>query len=187
MPGVDFLSDLESEQPKPVVSKKGTGAFFIVLIISAVVVLGAYAIIKIQEQDVQDQTETVTEEIKAVRIKIDSQREDLNKALAFQKQLGNFNELIENHIYWTKAFKVIGDNTLKKVVFSQFNGTVQTRQVSMQGKAPTYLDVAKQYVAFQQAGDVEKAIFSDVNLQTGEDGGVMFNVAVTLNPRSFRY
>ncbi|MDD5040102.1 MAG: hypothetical protein PHY34_03045 [Patescibacteria group bacterium] len=147
----------------------------------------------------------ITTQISDVESKIQSKETEITKHSKIQDEVNQFNarvagirKLLANHVYWSKIFTKLEQNTIPDVYLTTLtvdvNGTVQVTAV---GK--TYEAAVKQLYVFQRASDfVQSATISLIGFQqdtagtsdakqTGSDRPVQFTVDLLIYPTIFYY
>jgi len=84
--------------------------------------------------------------------------------------------ILEEHIYWTKAFSLVEGLLQGQVRFKSFSGTTDDSKIRIQGQATNYTVLAKQLAAF-----FTDRIIIDISLgkvSVSPDGTVEFNLEI---------
>ncbi|OQB44348.1 MAG: hypothetical protein BWY03_00189 [Parcubacteria group bacterium ADurb.Bin159] len=89
-----------------------------------------------------------------------------NELMQLEKKAMKVDELLENHIYWTKLFHFLEIYTLPDVAWSDFS-TDTNGKLQLHGQAKDLPTVARQLVVFSQAADFIKN-FSISSVGIGE-------------------
>ncbi|MFA5069867.1 MAG: hypothetical protein WC528_01160 [Patescibacteria group bacterium] len=109
----------------------------------------------------QSSIETKTAEVKTQKIEVTgeiSKYENLQKeSIAFKGKIDAVSDLLDTHIYWTKFFEKLENNTLPDVYYSGVFNASNSTVLSLKAVAPDFETVAKQLLVFQNATDFATA------------------------------
>ena len=99
----------------------------------------------------------------------------------YRIKIQKISELFNRHIYWTKFFKAIEDNTLPTIQYDVFNGSISGNLI-LTARAPDYKTVAKQWIYLEQANDfVEEVVVDKISLYSDDgDVGIVFSIILDL-------
>ena len=98
----------------------------------------------------------------------------------WQGKIEEIETLLNEHIYWTKFFEKLEENTLPNVKFTSFAGTVGS-VITLQATAPDYQTVSKQWIHLQKAEDFVKEVsISGATMSVSEDA-VDISFSLTLD------
>jgi hypothetical protein len=98
------------------------------------------------------------------------------------------NTLLNNHLAISNLLKLIGDNTVESVQFSDFRFTADDGgklTVVMSGRAPSFASVAFQSDTFSAQPYLRNQVFSNLGLD--KDGGVIFKFTASVEPSTLQY
>lgn len=103
---------------------------------------------------------------------------------ALNDRLFLIKDLFNQHIYWTKFFGILEKVTIPEVYYTNINAALDG-SISLTATAESYLALARQYLAYQQATDVIKEVsVSGIN---GDplDNQVNFTVELFFVPEAY--
>ena len=151
-----------------------------VLILVIVIVAGIWFWLYYLEANSRDQLLSLDAKITSSEAQIEEKEVMKEEALVLQKQIDNLDALIKNHIYWSKTFSEIEDNTLKKAYFSRFTGDAQGKKIVLSAQVPDFTSAAKQLVVFREAEKFTDIDISSISI-TVEEGKAYIGFDVTLS------
>ncbi|MBI4272813.1 hypothetical protein HY621_03100 [Candidatus Uhrbacteria bacterium] len=127
---------------------------------------------------IQDRLSTVNQEISSLELN--------SPALAaFQNTLSALAILLSDHIYWTRFLDQLEAATLKDVKYESLSVSTASNSLTLNGVAPSYLDIGKQIRAFQNASStfptVSVGTANSILDQGGQVTGVNFTLSLTVN------
>ena len=93
-------------------------------------------------------------------------------ALSYKDKASVFSDILDNHIYWTRFFSWLEQNTLSSVKYSGFSGDL-SGTYTLQAVAPSYAEASWQVKAFTnsplvKSAKVESAAFDLIELEVAE-------------------
>ena len=138
-------------------------------------------IITRQIQDVKDEIVIIDSQIKTYK-------DDEKNARELQAKLKLIEDLLNNHIYWTKFFSLLEKYTIDEVYYTNFSMSGRDLLViSAIGK--DYAAVAKQLLVFNEAKEFVKSARVDgasaVIEKSGDYTGVTFSINLEFQPDVF--
>ncbi|RKX90929.1 MAG: hypothetical protein DRP84_12380 [Spirochaetes bacterium] len=162
---------------------------FIFSILFTVLIIGAvYLWMVWQESKVTAETVNIDDQIVAVDKKIKDYNEIKQNAQELQNKIGAAEGLLNKHIYWTKFFDLLEQNTVQGIYYVSIAADTEGG-IILSAIAEDYTTIARQLVAFNEATDfVNQAKVSSAVAQTGEEGqisGVSFNIDLQLTNNVF--
>jgi Tfp pilus assembly protein PilN len=120
--------------------------FGLSMTITFLIYLGIYVYGKSSEKKVED--------IRAENSKLEQQYASYKKSLEDIKttkiNLDEIIKLLDNHIYWTKFFNLLEENTIPEVFYYNFTGDT-SGQITLNAITDSYLNVSRQMIAFKNA------------------------------------
>ena len=128
-------------------------------------------------------------QISALDVQIKKYDNDKASALEMQKRLLAVRELLDGHIYWTKFFTLLEENTISEIHFTNFSMT-GNEKVTLSAVGRDYKSAAKQLIAFKDAKDFVKnvridSVSAEIDLEEGEYLQTSFNVNLEFLPGIF--
>jgi len=103
--------------------------------------------------------------------------------IAFYSQLVNLQTLLKNHIFASKIFPFLQNNTNRLVYYTLLDLRLPERRLGLEGVAANYLVFSQQLQAFAAAPEVESLIVNDSNALEGQ---VKFRLSLILIPGLFK-
>jgi len=161
-------------------TKKRTGMLTVVLILVIVIIAGIWFWLYYLETNSRDQLLSLDARITSSEAQIEEKRTMKEEAQVLQKQLSSLDALIKNHIYWSKTFKEIENNTLKKAYFSRFTGDAAGKKIVLSAQVPDFTSAAKQLVVFREAEKFTDVDISSISINV-EEGKAYIGFDVTLS------
>jgi len=111
----------------------------------------------------------------------------IKQLVSANKRIIGTRALLQQHTALTPFFDFLESNTLKNVRFTQFLYATDNKgiEITMQGQARSYQDVALQSDAFNRSGIFLNPVFSDLDLDS--KGNVTFTFRAELDPATVSY
>ncbi len=162
-----------------------------IFIISATIILLGliYSILVAEGIRKQSAIKRLDQDIQQLDYKITNYQKIVKDARDLQSSFSIIKLKLDDHIYWTKFFKVLEENTLPSVYYLGVTGDIGGKFVfSMVTK--NYEDIAKQLVVFQNLTQyVDSVSFSSAAAEVGTDNvilGIASDLAVNFNANVFK-
>ncbi|MCF7906551.1 hypothetical protein K9L04_01300, partial [Patescibacteria group bacterium] len=99
-------------------------------------------------------SEKKVEDIRAENTKLEQQyksyKESLEDIKNTKQNLDEIIKLLDSHIYWTKFFNLLEENTIPEVFYYNFTGDT-SGQMTLNAITDSYLSVSRQMIAFKNA------------------------------------
>ncbi|MCF7795476.1 hypothetical protein K9M42_00050 [Patescibacteria group bacterium] len=99
-------------------------------------------------------SEKRVEDIRAENTRLEQQyksyKESLDDIKNTKQNLDEIIKLLDSHIYWTKFFNLLEENTIPEVFYYNFTGDT-SGQMTLNAITDSYLSVSKQMIAFKNA------------------------------------
>ncbi|GEM_PF-916810 len=122
-------------------------------------------------------TSQIKTEIVAIESKISGYQDMLQQIRSLDKKSSRAIDLLNNHIYWTRFFKLLETYTIPDVYFTKFSAQVDTK-ITLPTIGRNLIAAAKQLAAFSSATDfIKEVTITDLNAGTK---GVTFNTNLSL-------
>lgn len=96
-----------------------------------------------------------------------------------QERMTLVSSILEEHIYWTRAFSLIESLLQGQVRFQSFSGFTDDSKISIQGQATSYTVLAKQLAAFFTDPSVVDISLGKASVSP--DGTVEFGLEIIFN------
>ncbi|MFH1749782.1 MAG: hypothetical protein ABH837_02735 [bacterium] len=146
----------------------GTLAIFIVLTGA-----GVWGLVYYKNQEISQ----VTSDISDTDIKIAKLKNIEQEALALQAQYDNVSTVLDERQIWTELIRVLGDETLKKAVFSSFDvQDSEQNSITLSGTTDSLTSLAKLIVAFQNSENFSNISVSSFSPPSTENPDVSFGI-----------
>jgi hypothetical protein len=160
----------------PKVEKKPLNLQIIFLIFSIAVLFFSFFLFiyfKISEKGTNEEIAILNEKISSLKTpEIDSLEKEV---LKYQDKISNFSKILGGHLFSSKFFPALEENTLKKISFSRINLDFKNSKCILSGKAPDFYTL-------QQQLDIFKGVKSfQTNLSRiflGKEGTVEFEFEI---------
>src|SRR3989344_332897 len=167
---------------------KKFGGTITTLLVVGLFIAGSYVGLLWYQNRLDQQIEAIEKDIHDLDAKITSAEVRQTEIIDLQERLKLIRELLENHMYWTKFFEMLEQNTIQEVYYTNFSMTGTDRLI-LSAIGRDFSSAAKQMVVFQNA----KEFISDVRIDavSGEldqnDNIVQtnFNIVLTIAPGVF--
>jgi hypothetical protein len=158
---------------------------FAALLLETVAFGGGYLYLANLEANRLEEKNSVEQNLNEVVADIRAAEDEAEEAATFDSRAVVADELLTEHLFWTRFFKYLGTQTKKNVSYLNFAGDYDSRTVSMDAVARTYRDVAEQIVVLRENPVIEEVITASATAQVNEKGaldGVAFSLVMTLQP-----
>ena len=148
-------------------------------IVSCVIVFVVYFGLNIYEMSITSDYKSIENEFEVYMSSIEDYGDSIYEIEVWENKIQKIKDLFNHHVYWTKFFKAIDDNTLPGVQFFGFAGSINGNIV-LSAIAPDYQTVAKQWLHLQNAEDfVEEVIIDGASMaSSGDDIYVSFSLTL---------
>jgi hypothetical protein len=156
--------------------------FLAVIAVSSLIVfmMRVWAIWQCEEAEIK--VNQIKSEMATIEAQIMNYNDEIEEIRKLEKKATRANNLLNNHIYWTKFFKFLEDYTIPDVYYGDFTGDTKGKIV-LPAVGRDLIAVARQLVAFSSASEfVKEVTITDL---VGGVKGVTFNINLTLNPETF--
>lgn len=104
--------------------------------------------------------------------------------LSYYFQLLDLKTLLAKHVFVSKTFPFLENNTNKSVFWSNATLSVPEHRLTLDGVALSYVFLTEQLEAFRQAPQITHFTLS--NASADKTGRVQFSVTLTLAPQLFK-
>ncbi|MDD5043120.1 MAG: hypothetical protein PHD51_00415 [Patescibacteria group bacterium] len=163
--------------------RHGFLTFVLVIAFSILVIAAGFLWMVWQESKVTNETANLGGKIAALDQEIKKYDGIKAESQELQKEIKLVKDLLDKHVYWTKFFDLLEQNTVVGVYYLSLAADIEGGVV-LSATADSYSSIAAQLVAFREAVDfVKEAIVSSAVAQEGEEGqisGVNFNIDLKL-------
>ena len=170
--------------PKPVKKiSKNQQALLYFLVFSVVFLTTAYVFLISLESRAQVSLEAIEQQISEQKtIEMASLESTIR---VYKKEVDLFAPYLTNHILITKFFDFLESNAHPRIYFSQMNLKSSTASVSLSGRADSFLSLGQQLMIFDNSPIVKSISLSNISLS--EEGNILFNLGISLNPSLFKH
>lgn len=104
--------------------------------------------------------------------------------LAFAQQAKLSRRLYQDHIYFSKAFRFLEENTLPGIYFQSFQGKAQGAKIHLEGNAASYEVLAAQVKTFEDQPQIKALDLGPMSLAI--EGGVSFSLELSFKEDFFK-
>lgn len=154
---------------------------FIFLALIVLSYLGLYYYSFTLEEQSQDYDQQIVE-IEIEIEKFSTVKEQIDR---LQQRASSLLAILNEHVYWTKFFELLENNTINDVYFNDFSAQKESK-VSLSGVGKKYESVARQMLAFEQAENFIKSVeinSATASVDSGEEiESVNFAASIELVP-----
>ena len=109
----------------------------------------------------------------------------VEEVLLYQKQINDFSTLLEEHKTASNSFEFLEKITHPKIWFNDFSLKLETYQITVAGFAPDFPALGQQLIIFQNKKTIKEVNLTNISL--GEEGKVLFDFDLSLDPQIFEY
>ncbi len=147
--GLDMLEvDLIKEEKKEALNwGKYLSLIFLVLVVSAVLVLEFYWLLGWWENQEKKEIDKISDDIVLVQRKVSELENEYKQLTNYKVKADLANDLLKKHPYWTNFFEWLEKVTLSSVSWESFSGDL-SGTYTLSGKTNTFADVSWQVRAF---------------------------------------
>lgn len=122
-------------------------------------------------------------EMTSVEGQISRYQDVVNDIRKLEQKAERVNDLLNNHIYWTKFFKLLETYTIPDIYYGDFNGDIGGKIV-LPSIGRDLIASARQLIALSNAPEfIKEVTITDL---AGGVKGVSFNTNLTLAPEAFK-
>lgn len=152
-----------------------------------------YVGLVIYENSIVARTRAATETRQSIESEIATLSSEQEESIAFEERLKLIRSMLNQHVYWTKFFKLLETYTVADVTFSGSIRLSAPGKYTLAATGRDYQSVAQQLLAFQQAIDAGEFISSAeifAASQQQDESGVtktQFSVDLVLLPNVNTY
>lgn len=160
-----------------------------IFIICLSVTLGAYIYLIIKEEFITSEIEIITKENEDIGEEINSLKNTQEELTVLNNKLDFINEILDNHIYWTKFFGLLERYTLEGVSYSNFDMDI-SGALKLVAKARDYKAVSDQlfifnsYPQYFEEMDIDSIAVNE-DETSGQVDGIRFVFSLKINPDIF--
>lgn len=160
-----------------------------ILILLAVIVFSVLVVFMVwvwatwRFEVVQGEINRIKTDMATTEAQIISYNDLIKEVRALEQKAERISDLLNNHIYWTKFFKLLETYTIPDVYYGDFNGDTSGK-IILPSVGRNLIAAARQLIALSNAPDfVQTVTITDL---TGGMKGVTFNTNLILVPEVFK-
>lgn len=161
-------------------ARRGLGSGGLVAIAVFVITLIILVFIIFYKQKTNNNIARLVQEIKSQAQEFDPVL--INELTSTSKAIEASKKVVIEHKTLSPIFALLEDNTLPQVSFHKFNAKINS--VSLEGKAPTYQDVARQILILKKNPLVKEVSFSKL---FKSDDKINFSLDITIKPEALSF
>ena len=153
--------------------------FYISLILLILVIAGFFILdhsSKKAQKTLNDLNEELVE--KETPKNLSLEKEVLN----YEKKIGDFSDLIENHLKTSKVFEIIEKDCHPQVRFTQFSLDSNQKTIILTGETQSFNNLGQQFLLFQNEDLIEETKIEKILI--GKTGQVKFTFSFILKPQA---
>jgi len=128
------------------------------------------------------ETQDQERQIADVQSQLNSLQSELREAVLSQASLKKFSSLLDQHIYWTRVWNDLAENTLKTAVFDSIQASSENGEFILTGTVKNYTELGKLMLGLESAEGFRKVELLSASSDE-EDGTVLFDIKVVIDPR----
>jgi len=169
--------------PKDYKQKSSLKAIFskigILIIVLLILSVGAYLGLYFYNDSLNAQLQDLKSQVEEVNKERDVEFE--KKVLSLESAMLIFENIFENHNYWSNIFSKLETLTIPQVIYFDFDGIISKNgsvDLSFDGRTTGYTYLAKQMVSFLDDPMVTNLELTGLSL--GSEGGIEFGLNVNL-------
>ncbi len=139
--------------------------------------LGAYGALYYYNNSLNAEFQDLKDQVEEMNKQRDAEFE--KKVLSLERRMLFFEDVFENHTYWSNVFSKLEEVTIPQVRFKDFNGRVSkdgSVNIDLDGHTSGYTYLAKQMVSFLDDKLVSNLEVSNLSLTS--EGGIEFSFNV---------
>ena len=170
--------------PRPIkrISKKQKALLYF-LVFTIISLTTAYIFLISLEGQAQNNLEKIERQITAQKT---TKIINLEKTVKeYKKEIDVYAPYLSNHILVTKFFDFLEANTHPKIYFDKASIRVLLDDVSLSGKADSFLSLGQQLMIFNNSPMVKNVTLSNISLS--EEGSIIFTLNISLDSNLFKY
>lgn len=157
--------------------------FILTFVVSVMIIFVVVFALDIYKLSMQKQADSLDNQLNEYVANLSTYEGVIKDVENLQAKSESIKSLFDHHIYWTKFFEAIENNTLPNVRFNSFAGGLNGN-LTLSAIAPDYTTVVKQWMHLKRAKDFAKnVIITGANLSQTENktgGNVSFNITLDL-------
>ncbi|MBI5621604.1 hypothetical protein HY933_01910 [Candidatus Falkowbacteria bacterium] len=134
------------------------------LVLVLVVLVGIYLIIFRWPTPLQTDEAAVSREIGQLKSQLSEFEKKKQTIAILDRRLASINQLLEQHLFWTKFFDLLEQNTIDSVYYTNLN-VDESGQIILSATANNYAGVAAQIAVWQARPEITKVDFSRAALR----------------------
>ncbi len=155
---------------------------FFLFMASLIIILTIFSVVwlytDLHFEKVENQVHRIRGEIRLLEGKTASYLGLRDRINNLNKKANTVDEILDNHIYWTKFFALLEKYTIPNVYFKDFSGQYN-QPIHLQATAKDLPSLARQLISFRKADDFIKEVkLSGIGKSSGGVAGVFDLVLV---------
>lgn len=148
-------------------------AVVLVFILSSLFIFEIYLGLDKWEEQESDRALLIEQETSQLKSEIAILNNSAKDALSYKDKASVFSDILDNHVYWTRFFSWLEQNTLSTVKYGGFSGDL-SGIYTLQAVTPSYAEASWQVKAFTNSPlvknvKVESAAFDLIEQEVGKD------------------
>jgi Tfp pilus assembly protein PilN len=155
-----------------------------VLIFLLIAVAGLGGMFLYMNQSTQSKLDAVKADNVSIKSRLDSRQGDLASAKDFQAQLGNIDQILDHHIYWSAIFDQFQASILKKAKYATLQAKTNGN-VHVEGLTDTYEDLGKLVLSLSTNEHLHDVRLLSAQVSSGQDAGYTFSIDFKINQDMF--
>lgn len=175
-------SELQEKGLKVGSTQAGRWAFYIFLGILILELL-AYGFLFWGEGRVGEKILDIDRRLANVDFEIGKIEKDRLEVVSFQFRLQSLQEILDNHVFWSKALGELEKYTYKPAIFTGLQVKRSEHKFILSGTIPSYTDLGKLILGLRSSSDILDVALQSSGQEGGTESGYNFNLVVTFDPK----
>jgi len=135
-------------------------------------------------QAVKKQEAAITDQLSQSEVRYEQLQIQEKELSRLNIKIASVRDLLNRHVYWTDFFEELERITIPEVYYKSINASTDG-VIILSAEAESYLALARQYLAYQQAGDFVKSVTVSA-IEGNEDGDqIGFSVSLMVSPEIY--
>lgn len=165
---------------KKVTASKGENVLFYSSLLFLIISILAYIVFTVLNNKLSNQIQNVKASIAQTNNKAEIQLEQ--KAKDYEEKLKSFSFILDKHIYPSKSFSIIENDTLPNVYFTTFDLNSSDLSISLDGATDDFRSLGRQILIFQKDPLIKSVSLTSISVASL--GMVNFGLNILLQPQS---
>ncbi|PJE64713.1 MAG: hypothetical protein COU90_00360 [Candidatus Ryanbacteria bacterium CG10_big_fil_rev_8_21_14_0_10_43_42] len=161
----------------------GMGVFTMLSLVFFILMGLAYGGVFLYKRSIESNLDGLTRQLSNIEEELDS--DIIQEIVRVDKGLAVAQDLLAQHVYSSRLFEFLENNTLETVQYNDFTYSFGSRSVILAAVADSYVSLNEQIHIFQNLPLIRSVDFSGISML--EDDTVGFSLNLTFNDNIFRF